>query len=133
MSGPTVENFKYILRQNIIQNCPVTVEDVNIAKKIFGPDMGTLKGKTTRKKPKPVKSDTVEIPPETTKEKHSEVTLCMDLMYVNGMPMFTSIDKSIRYRSVVSMENRTSAKLFKALDQVFRLYNKAKYNDTTIQ
>ena len=45
---PTVVNFKYILRQNIIQNCPVRVEDANIAEKIFVPDMGTLKGKTTR-------------------------------------------------------------------------------------
>ena len=47
-----------------------------------------------------VKYDTVEIPP-AIKEKHSELTLCMDLMDVNGMLMFTSIDKSIRYRSVV--------------------------------
>ena len=46
----------------------MTVEDVNIAEKIFGPDMGTLKGKTTRRKPKPVTTDTVEILPEI-KEK----------------------------------------------------------------
>jgi hypothetical protein len=38
---PTVENFKFILRQNIIKNCPVTIEDVTIAEKIFGPDIGT--------------------------------------------------------------------------------------------
>ena len=49
----------------------------------------------------------------------------MDLMYVNGMPMFTSIDKTIRYPSVVSMENRTSAELYSALDKMFRLYNRA--------
>ena len=73
-----MENFKHILRQNIIWNCPVTVEDVNIAEKIFGPDMDTLKGKSTRKKPKPVKSDTVEIPPEI-KEKHSKVTLLLNV------------------------------------------------------
>ena len=34
----------------IIKNCPVTIEDVNIAEKIFGADIGTMKGKTTRKK-----------------------------------------------------------------------------------
>ena len=33
---PTVENFKGLLRQNLIQNCPVTIEDVIIAEKILG-------------------------------------------------------------------------------------------------
>src|SRR5210317_2332452 len=47
---PTVQNFKHILRQNIIKNCPVTMEDVNIAEQIYGPDIATMKGKTTRKK-----------------------------------------------------------------------------------
>jgi hypothetical protein len=32
---PTVGNFKHILRQNIITNCPVPPEDVNIAEKIL--------------------------------------------------------------------------------------------------
>jgi hypothetical protein len=51
---PSIENFKAILRQNIIKNCPVTIEDVNIAERIFGPDIGTLKGKSTREKTTPV-------------------------------------------------------------------------------
>jgi hypothetical protein len=50
---PTVENFKAILRQNIIKNCPVTIEDVVTAENIFGPDIGSLKGKSTRSKPIP--------------------------------------------------------------------------------
>ena len=40
---------------NTIKNCPVTVEDVSIAEKIFGPDVSSLKGKSTRRKPKPVR------------------------------------------------------------------------------
>jgi hypothetical protein len=60
---PTVENFKAILRQNIIKNCPVTIEDVVTAEKIFGPDIGSFKGKSTRSKPIPVKRDLIEIPP----------------------------------------------------------------------
>ena len=44
----TVENFKTILRQNLIRNCPVTVRDVEIAEDLFGPDIATLKGRTTR-------------------------------------------------------------------------------------
>jgi hypothetical protein len=82
---PTVENFKHILRQNIIKNCPVTPEDVNIAEKIFGGEIGTLKGKSTRRRPTPVKDDLVEIPPELL-EQHQDLTFCMDIMYINGMP-----------------------------------------------
>ena len=33
---PTVENFKYMLRSNIIKDCPVTEKDANIVEKIFG-------------------------------------------------------------------------------------------------
>jgi hypothetical protein len=32
---PTTNNFKSLLRMNVIQKCPVTVEDVNIYEKIF--------------------------------------------------------------------------------------------------
>ena len=42
---PTVQNFKHILRQNTIQNCPITTKDVDRAEKIFGADIGTMKGK----------------------------------------------------------------------------------------
>ena len=41
----TVEDFKRILRQpNMIENCPVTVQDVVIAEDLFGPDMSYWKG-----------------------------------------------------------------------------------------
>jgi hypothetical protein len=32
---PTMENFKSLLQINVIKNCPVTVEDIYIAEKIF--------------------------------------------------------------------------------------------------
>ena len=38
------------------------VDDVKIAKRIFRPDMLSLKGKSTGRKPKPVKKDLVEVP-----------------------------------------------------------------------
>ena len=44
VGGPTVENFKHLIRQNLIQDCPVMTKDVDITEKIFGPDIGTLKG-----------------------------------------------------------------------------------------
>ena len=93
---PTVENFKALLCMNTTQNCPVTVKDVKIAERIFGPDMLSLKGKSTRRKPKPVRKDLVEVPAEIT-EKHHDIELCMDTMFVNRCGMLTVINRLIRF------------------------------------
>jgi hypothetical protein len=34
---PTIETFKTLLKMNAIRNCPVTMEDVNIAKRFLDP------------------------------------------------------------------------------------------------
>jgi hypothetical protein len=88
MGCATIQDFKNVFRQNLIANCPVAAEDVSIAEKIFGPDIGTIKGKKTRPKPPQVRSSAVEAPPEIL-EQHSNLVLCMDLLCVNGIPMFT--------------------------------------------
>ena len=80
----------------MIKDCPVTVTDVDVAEKIFEPNVSTIKGKTTRKTPKAVRNITIAIPPELL-QRHKEVDLCMDMMYVNGMGFLVTIDTSIRY------------------------------------
>ena len=64
VGSPTVEAFKAMLKGNVIKNCPITAADVDIAEKIYGPAISTLKGKTTRKTPKAVVADEVLIPQE---------------------------------------------------------------------
>jgi hypothetical protein len=88
---PTIETFKTLLKMNAIRNCPVTTEDVNIAEKIFGPDMSSLKGKSTRRKSTPVREDTVKIPEELI-ANNREIELCIDRMYVNECRFMTTID-----------------------------------------
>lgn len=128
---PSVENYKHILRQNLIRNCPVTIEDVNIAEKIFGPDIGTLKGKSTRKKTVPVKSDFIEIPPEL-RDLHQDLTVCLDIMFVNGMPMLTGIDRSIRFRALIALDNRSEAAIYDGIDSIIRVYKKAGFRVSRI-
>ena len=45
--------FLELLKRNVIANCPVTPADVEAAEHILGPDIGSLKGKTTRRNPPP--------------------------------------------------------------------------------
>ena len=124
---PTVANLKSLLRMNAVQNCPITTEDVDIAEKIFGPDVGTLKGKTTRKKSLAVRTDWVSIPPEI-KELHRNLTLYLDILFVDKQPALTAIDSRIRYRSCYFTANQTARELFKGIDKIFRVYNKAGFH-----
>ncbi len=119
-----MENFKHILRQNIIQNCPVTTKDVDIAEKIFGKDIAALKGKGVRRTPRPAVADFIEIPKELV-EQHRSIELCIDIMFACGIPMLTSIDRTIRYRSLNVLQNRSADELYRALDCILRAYNKA--------
>ena len=47
MGCPMIQNFKHILRQNLIMNCP-GYWTMLATEKIFELDIGTMKGKTTR-------------------------------------------------------------------------------------
>jgi hypothetical protein len=121
---PTVVNFKHILRQNLIKNCPITIDDIVNAERIFGPDIGTLKGKSTRKVPVAVRTDEIDIPQEL-KDMHKDLTLCIDIMFVNGMPMLTSIDRSIRFRAVIALDNRSASAIFDGINSIYRIYKKS--------
>ena len=61
---PTTANFKHIIRLNQIRNCPITLKDIENAEKIFGDNIASPKGKSTRQKPPVIKEDFIEIPPE---------------------------------------------------------------------
>ena len=61
---PHLRDLKNIISINGVRNCPITIEDINIVEKIYGKDIGSLKGKLKRQKPIPVISEIVEIPKE---------------------------------------------------------------------
>jgi hypothetical protein len=123
MGTPTIETFKTLVKMNAIRNCPVTTEDVNIAEKIFGADMSSLKGKLTCRKSSPVREDTVEIPEELIAHNR-KIELCIDIMYVNECGFMTTIDQTIRFRSAISIENRTHKEYYRVLDMVLRVYQR---------
>jgi hypothetical protein len=128
---PTIELFKTLIKMNAIKNCPVTTEDVNNAKKIFGADMLSLRGKLTRCKSTLVREDNIEIPEELILQNR-EIDLCIDIMYVNRCGFMTTIDQTIQFRSALPIENRTHEEYYRVLDMVLRLYNSAGFHIKTI-
>ena len=87
---PTDHNFLGMVRGDMISNCPVTVNAVNNAHQIFGPDLAGIRGRTVRRPPESVTTDYVQIP-RAILERHQLVTLAVDVMFVNrGLNLVTA-------------------------------------------
>ena len=48
---PSTKTFLHLINNNLLPNCPVTSRHVLTANDIFGVDIGSLRGKMTRRKP----------------------------------------------------------------------------------
>ena len=128
---PSISDFKAIIRINAIKNNPVTIKDVEIAEKIFGPDIGSIKGKTTRQKPNEAVEDYVQIP-KAIMDAHGDVTLCADTLKVNGLPFFTSVSRGILYRTAEFLPTMTKKDYRSAFRNVFRIYNRGGFKITDV-
>ena len=94
--------------------------------------VGHLKGGTTRKTPSRIREEDIEIPRELIHQA-DDLTLFLDLFYVNGLPMMTTINAPIRNRSLVCLKNRDADNMYGGLDVVLRSYNKARFYIKKIQ
>ena len=70
---PSDKDFIRSLKGSSLPNCPVTPQDVVIANKLFGPDVGELKGKTTRRGP-PIVDSPVSVDITPILKYYGEVT-----------------------------------------------------------
>ena len=120
---PSIQDFKAVIRMNTIGNNPVTTKDIVLAEKIFGADVGSLKGKTTRTRPVPVVEDTIEIP-RILISSQQNITLCIDGMKVNGLVFLTTISRNLYYRTAQFIAHETIQEYKTALTSVINCYNK---------
>ena len=51
-----------MVREQLLTNSPVTMQNINNANQIFGPDLANLRGKVTRTKPERARVEYVQIP-----------------------------------------------------------------------
>jgi hypothetical protein len=126
MGTQSVQDFKALLRMNMIHNNPVTTSDIELAEKIFGQDIGSLKGKTVRRKPIAVVEDYIEIPKELVAAQHA-VKLCIDLINVNGLIFVTIISKHLYYRTAQFTKSKTQEEYRRAIKDVLRIYKKGAF------
>eukprot|EP00978_Attheya_sp_CCMP212_P040026 scaffold214407_cov59-Attheya_sp.AAC.1 len=105
-----------IIAKNILVNCPITRRDIEASEEIFGPDVGSLKGKTVRRGGPRVLTHMVDIPAAILNH-YKKVTLAGDLMFVNKIPFFMTISRHLRFGTAENIVNQTKKTLLASAKQ----------------
>jgi hypothetical protein len=131
MGLPTVDDLKAMIQMNLIKNCKVTTEDVNLAMKAYGPDISGIKEKITRRKPITVVDNTVEIPEELL-EIQQDLKVSMDGMTVNSMKFLTAISHDLYYRPAQYITNPVASVYKVCMKEFVTIYKKGGFSISDI-
>jgi hypothetical protein len=131
LSYPSMKDFKWVIQSNQIKDFPVTVQYIDVARKIWGKNIAALKGNTTRSKSIPVARDCVKAPMDTMK-LHKEVSLTTDIFFVKNIPFFLTLSRKICCTAVTHLVDRTVPQIFKAFKEIYQYYLQRGFHIKTV-
>ncbi len=131
IGNPSKRDFKNTVKGNLINNCPVSSDDVTNAHAIFGPDLANLRGKKVWQTPAPVVDDYVSVPREVV-ERNKIVMLAADVFLVDGIAFLLTVLRQIKFIMVEHVATCKAKSLSKHLAQVVQEYRIAGFSVHTI-
>ena len=117
---PAARKYKDVILE-YLRDSPVTKADIDAAEDIFGPNMGSLKGKTVRRPNQHVASGIDAVPAEVIK-LHQHLTLAIDIMFVNKVPFFVTKSRDLQFTTIEALPNRQVRTVKDLLKKVLHLY-----------
>jgi hypothetical protein len=131
LSYPSMNYFNWVTRSNQIKDCPVTVQEIDVALKIWGKNIAALKGKTTQRKTIPVARYYVKVPLELMK-LHQEVFLMTDIFFLNNTPFFLTLSRKITFTAVNHLAARMVPQICKAFKEIYQYYLQRDFHITVV-
>jgi hypothetical protein len=131
MGNPSERDYKGMVSNNVVPNCPVTSADISNARAIFGPDLPSVRGKTVRRAPAPVVGDYVAVP-RSLVDANKTVTLAADVFFVDGTAFLLTVARRIKFVTAEHVPVRTALSLSKHMKRVTEVYGRAGFRVRSI-
>ncbi len=128
---PNEQDFKGMVRANMIPNCPINVNDITNARDIWGPVLASLRGKMVRRTPAPVVAEYLAVP-KSVMDRNKMVTLAADVFFVDGMGFLMTVSRNIKFITAEYVSTCTAKNLSIHMDRVMQVYKHAGFNVPTI-
>ena len=128
---PVTKDFTHYVTANLIPNCPIIVQDIKNAKFVWGPEVGYLKGNTSRQPPPRTRVENNSIPLQIM-QQYRDVTLLLDIMKVTGIPFLMTISKHIKFGSAGKLDSMNNSHIIKHFKAVIGAYVKRGFCVTII-
>ena len=122
ITGQPIKRILHAVDNKTPQNLPILREDVRMAEDIYGPSIPHLKGKTARCKIQHVETVKIRSVPKTIPYKYKDVTICCDLMHINGISFLNTISRHIMFATGSMIKNRKVENIADGITQVHKLY-----------
>ena len=130
ITGQPIKQILHAVDNNILQNLPIMREDVRMAEDIYGPSIPHLNGKIVQRKIQHVEPIKITGVPKTILDKYKEVTICCDLMHINGIGILNKISRHIMFATGSMIKNRNVEHIAYGITQVHKLFLQRAYNIT---
>merc|ERR1712086_156249 len=118
---PATKDYIHYVSTNQIPNCPITGHDIKNADFVWGPELGCLKGKTTRQPSPQIRVENHAVPYQVM-QQYKEVTLSADVMKVTGIPFLMTISKHIKFGTAGKLDNMNNSHIIKHFKAVIGAY-----------
>jgi hypothetical protein len=117
MGRPSKADFLKMIKRGKLLDNPVRMEDFNNAEKVYGKDLGVVKGKTVR-----VRLNRVVMDTETAAMEKLNIVLAIDVMNFTGLSFLVTVSRSIGFITASLLRDRKKRTIVEALKQVMSVY-----------
>ena len=117
------DKFVRVVKDNWIRNNPITVGDVRISHRLYGPPLPVIKGRTRYKELPRIQETKIAQIIESLYQDLKNIVLCVESHYVNGVTLFHYISRKVDYITVSFPLSWPKNSIVTKLKEIYKIYN----------